>query len=317
LLAWHNDSQNRAEGYHCAASIKIDGIAYQFRDQFLASTRKTRPSRTCAVDVERRGTTLNLIRSEGEMSTYDAAFYEYINKGSASSAAAIIPLIRSYFNVRSVIDFGCGQGAWLREWKRSGTQEVLGLDGDYVNRNALLIDKSEVKIADLSNPVDIGKKFDLVQSLEVGEHLPRDAADTFVESLVKHGDVVLFSAAAVGQGGHDHINEQPYEYWRDKFLSHDYILIDWLRQRIKDNPAVDRWYRYNSLCFVKRELADDLPNDLLRYRVANADPVVDISPYAYQVRKRIISKLPPWATFILARSKKHSILLARRFMGGQ
>jgi hypothetical protein len=267
--------------------------------------------------LQRRGTNLNLIRSEGEMSTYDAAFYEYINKGSASSAAAIIPLVRSYFDVRSVVDFGCGQGAWLREWKRSGASEVLGLDGGYVNRNALLIDKSEVKIADLTSPVDIGKKFDLVQSLEVGEHLPQSAADTFVESLVKHGNVVLFSAAAVGQGGHDHINEQPYEYWRDKFLSHDYILIDWLRRRIRNNPAVDRWYRYNSLCFVKRELAENLPNDLLRYRVANADPVVDISPYAYKVRKRIISKLPPWATFILARSKKHSILLARRFMAGQ
>ena len=64
-------------------------------------------------------------------------------------------------------------------------------------------------MSNLANPVDLGRKFDLVQSLEVGEHLPKSAADTFVETLVKHGDVVLFSAASVGQGGHDHINEQP------------------------------------------------------------------------------------------------------------
>jgi SAM-dependent methyltransferase len=251
------------------------------------------------------------------MSIYDSAFFEYINKGSTNSAATIIPLIKSYFKVRSVIDFGCGQGAWLREWRRSGAQEVLGLDGDYVNKDALLIDRSELLVSNLANPVDMGKKFDLVESLEVAEHLPESAASAFIESLVRHGDVVLFSAAAVGQGGHDHINEQPYEYWRDKFLAHDYVLIDYLREAVKHNRAVEPWYRYSTLFFVKRELIDSLPEDLLRHRVANADPVVDVSPYLYQLRKRIISKLPPWACYILAQSKKRSILLARRLMGGK
>ena len=64
-------------------------------------------------------------------------------------------------------------------------------------------------------------------------------------------------------------------------------------------------------------MVDRLPKDLLLHRVANADPVVDISPYAYQLRKRIISKLPPWACYILAQSKKRSILLARRLKGGK
>jgi hypothetical protein len=34
------------------------------------------------------------------MSTYDPAFFKYINNGSTSSAAAIIPLIKLYFNVQ-------------------------------------------------------------------------------------------------------------------------------------------------------------------------------------------------------------------------
>lgn len=251
------------------------------------------------------------------MSIYDSAFFEYINKGSTNSAAAIIPLVKSYFNVRSVIDFGCGQGAWLREWRRSGAQEVLGLDGDYVDKDALLIDRSELLVSNLANPVDIGKKFDLVESLEVAEHLPESAADAFIESLVRHGDIVLFSAAAVGQGGHDHSNEQPYEYWRDKFLAHDYVLIDYLREAVRGNRAVEAWYRYNTFVFVRRETADGLPEDLLRHRVANADPVVDVSPYPYRLRKRIVSKLPPSACRMLARSKKRSILLARRLTGGK
>jgi SAM-dependent methyltransferase len=251
------------------------------------------------------------------MSIYDPAFFEYINQGSTNSAATIIPLVKSYFNVRSVIDFGCGQGAWLREWRRFGAQEVLGLDGDYVNQDALLIDRSELLASNLAKPVDLGKKFDLVESLEVAEHLPESAASAFIESLVRHGNVVLFSAAAVGQGGHDHINEQPYEYWRDKFLAHDYVLIDYLRQAVKGNRAVEPWYRYNTLVFVKRDMIDSLPADLLRHRVADADPVVDVSPSPYRLRKRIISKLPRWACAFLARSKKRSILLARRLTGGK
>ena len=173
------------------------------------------------------------------MSTYDTASSNTSTKVPTNSAATIIPLIKSYFNVLSVIDFGCGQGAWLREWKRSGAQEVLRTDGDYVNKDALLIDRRELLVSNLTNPVDMGKKFDLVESLEVAEHLPESAANTFIESLVRHGDVILFSAAAVGQGGHDHINEQPYEYWRDKFLAHDYVLIDYLRGAVKDNRAVE------------------------------------------------------------------------------
>jgi hypothetical protein len=167
-----------------------------------------------------------------------------------------------------------------------------------------------------SSPVDLRRKFDFVQSLEVAEHLPESAASTFVESLVRHGDIILFSAAAVGQGGHDHINEQPYEYWRDKFLKHGYVLLDWLREAIKDNRSVEPWYRYNSLCFVKQDLIDTLPKDLQRRRVADTDPVVDISPYAYKVRKKIIKKLPAWSLLpFLAHSKKYSILLSRRLIG--
>ena len=77
------------------------------------------------------------------MSTYDRTFFEYMNKGSTRSAATIIPLVKAYFGVRSVIDFGCGQGAWLREWKRLGAQEVIGVGRRlWRNRDMLLMDKS-------------------------------------------------------------------------------------------------------------------------------------------------------------------------------
>jgi hypothetical protein len=127
--------------------------------------------------------------------------------------------------------------------------------------------------------------------------------------------VILFSAAPVGQGGHDHVNEQPYEYWRDKFADHGYDLIDWLRRTIKDNKCVEPWYRYNIMCFVKQDLTNDLPTELVQLRVGSSDPVVDVSPQIYKLRKLIVSQLPPSACFALAQSKKHSILWMRYATG--
>jgi hypothetical protein len=63
----------------------------------------------------------------------------------------------------------------------------------------------------------MGRRFDLVQSLEVGEHLPLSAAETLVDSLTTASDRVLFSAAVKGQGGEFHVNEQPLAFWQELF----------------------------------------------------------------------------------------------------
>ncbi len=85
---------------------------------------------------------------------------------------------------------------------------------------------------DLAGFIDLGRRFDLVEGIEVAEHLAARAAGGFVASLIRHADVVLFSAAPPAQGGENHINEQPYEYWRVLFARHEYHIFDWLRPQI-------------------------------------------------------------------------------------
>ena len=101
------------------------------------------------------------------MHTYSRPFYEYINKGAIDSAEAILPLVKRHFPVTSVVDFGCGHGAWLAVWKRLGVPRTVGVDGDYVETDALLIDAEGFEARDLTKPVRLGQRFDLVQSLEV------------------------------------------------------------------------------------------------------------------------------------------------------
>lgn len=130
----------------------------------------------------------------------------------------------------------------------------MGIDGDYVNRERLLIDRTCFRPHDLALPIQLDQMFDLAISLEVAEHLPTRASGSFVESLVRAAPVVLFSAAIPGQGGTRHINEQWPEFWQELFGTFDYQCLDLIRSRIFLEPKVEWWYKQNVLVFMQRSL---------------------------------------------------------------
>ena len=138
---------------------------------------------------------------------YNQRFFDYVNAGAERSARKLLPLLAP-LEVASVLDVGSGQGVWLAVWKELGVDDVVGLDGAYVDQDRLKIPAGQFVAADLGAQFDLGRQFDLVQCLEVAEHLPKASADNLVESLTRHSDIVLFSAAAKRQGGENQINEQ-------------------------------------------------------------------------------------------------------------
>src|SRR5262249_42035898 len=97
------------------------------------------------------------------------------------------------------------------------------------------------------------RKYDLVVSLEVAEHLPHSDADGFVESICQHGDVVMFSAAVPEQGGTNHINEQWQEYWAEKFTARGYSAVDYFRPRLWGDKDIHFWYSQNTLFYANAE----------------------------------------------------------------
>jgi len=127
---------------------------------------------------------------------------------------------------------------------------MLGLDGDYVPRDQLAIDGALFRSTDLAVPFDLGRVYDLVVSLEVAEHLPASAAEDFVASLVRHGSLVLFSAAIPGQGGTGHLNEQWQIYWVEAFARHGYRAYDVVRPAIWNIQEIASCYRQNTLVFA-------------------------------------------------------------------
>lgn len=236
------------------------------------------------------------------MYEYGTDFYRYLASFAVRSAQRIVPKLTAVVPVRSVIDFGCGQGAWLSVWAAAG-KSVLGVDGHYIDRRRLLIDFSDFYAADLAAPIDLGRQFDLVQSLEVAEHLPCAKAEQFVDTLTAHGPCVLFSAAVPGQGGENHVNEQPLEYWRAIFRERGYSAVDYLRPLICNDPAIARWYRCNMMLYVRDDLIASLPDPVRFCRVPDPRPLEDYWPLSYRLRHALVKRLPSGVVDRISRTR--------------
>jgi SAM-dependent methyltransferase len=213
---------------------------------------------------------------------YVPEFFDAIAPGSLRSAHAVLPILEEAVAPRSVLDVGCGIGTWLMPWRHLGIEDVCGVDGEYVDRERLQIPAERFVAADLEQPVDLGRRFDLVMSLEVAEHLAPHAAPVFVETLTRHADVVLFSAALPQQGGENHLNEQWPEYWAALFAAHGYLVADPVRPRVWNDPAVEWWYAQNALVLVRADRLADFPalRDTL---VAPGQPLAMVHPRLWSV----------------------------------
>ena len=218
---------------------------------------------------------------------YDEDFFALHEKTSRESARRIVPLVLEQFRPASVVDVGCGIGTWLAEFQAAGISDYLGVDGDYVSRANLLIDSSRFVARDLSQPLMLNRRFEMAVSLEVAEHLPEEAAATFVGSLTQLAPVVLFSAAIPYQGGANHVNEQWPEYWEQHFLNHGYVVVDSLRRRIRRSFEIMPWYRQNLMFYVQRDRVAEFPALAAAFEPSPRDaPLSFVLPEFYEYRQK-------------------------------
>lgn len=135
--------------------------------------------------------------------------------------------------LKHIIDVGCGPGIYVTAMRD------VGLDAYGIDNDERLPDKPWFQRVDLTsggNPTNVGDRFDVALSLEVGEHIPESMADRYVWALGQTGaDTLYFSAARPGQGGHGHVNCQPKAYWVEKLHRAGF----WL-----DPDATDRWIAF-------------------------------------------------------------------------
>jgi SAM-dependent methyltransferase len=186
---------------------------------------------------------------------YDKKFYTSEDRDVLlQSPRAVVPLVITLVSPSSVVDVGCGPGAWLNIFREQGVERILGIEGTHVDSTWLLIPKENVRKMDISKPFRLAETFDLAVCLEVAEHLPKRYAEGLVESLVSLAPIILFSAAVPLQGGVHHVNEQWPQYWAKFFLRHRYRQLDVIRRHIWKNGAIESFYRQNMFLYVREDL---------------------------------------------------------------
>jgi SAM-dependent methyltransferase len=181
-------------------------------------------------------------------------FTRTVEDAARHSAPFIADSIITEFRPYYVIDVGCGTGALLEVLQARGCS-VMGLENAQAAIELCRARNVPVLKFDLEqDKPPVGLSGDVVISLEVAEHLPERSADRFVDLLTKLSKQIVFTAAYPGQGGGDHVNEQPQSYWIEKFRTRGFdfdevLSLKW-RQDWKQHGLAD-WYWTNCMVFRK------------------------------------------------------------------
>ena len=185
---------------------------------------------------------------------YNPYYYDMHVEGPAiRSAETIANSILNNFEVKSAIDVGCGTGALLEALRDRDCKE-FGFEYSEAALNYCRARQLDVAKFDLERDVFTDNRtFDVAVSMEVAEHLPEIVSDRYVDLLTRLSRVIVFTAASPGQGGADHINEQPPSYWITKFQQRGFKHAKELSQRWseswKASGDVESWYHQNLMIF--------------------------------------------------------------------
>lgn len=184
--------------------------------------------------------------------TYDRVFYEKsIRPDRISSYKTIAEYLNKVYCPNSVIDYGCGCGWILLYLKKLGAERIFGIEPSAaameVQMNSVV--RENVLQEYLHKPLEISfEYFDMAVCIEVAEHIEGIFSDILVSNITDRSDFLIFSAAPPGQDGVGHVNEQPWEYWSNKFHNIGFVEKEeetaTIQQHLRKN-RVKSWYSNN------------------------------------------------------------------------
>ena len=189
--------------------------------------------------------------------TYTEGFFGWGDNATQQKVLAeyFVPKIVERFNLKCVLDIGCGTGQWLDEYRKHNIL-TIGVEG---SSNAFIEMSDETKESvlhwDLRDKIEEEDyNIDFVQSFEVAEHIEEEFANVFIHNLIKDDpDIVLLTAAPPDQHGFQHVNCKEREYWMKKMKDESYLFNQDLLNEIKDwgTPKdCPFWWHSNLMVFI-------------------------------------------------------------------
>jgi cyclopropane fatty-acyl-phospholipid synthase-like methyltransferase len=183
-----------------------------------------------------------MMENKFDISHYDDRYFKWHRENTRKYAIDTMNWYIDQFKPKSVIDYGCGIGAYLESALNNGIGEIKGFDigGDNVKKYTEESVLPYIEYLDCTIPL-ITKKYDCVISLETAEHIEPSSTDQFVENICNSSSfesTIIFSGAPPGQSGSGHINCQTKEFWIDKFSSHLFLCDNYLTNHVKENWSI-------------------------------------------------------------------------------
>ena len=144
------------------------------------------------------------------MSTIEEQWLERLEPMDPWNRRLFMGILALFGVPATYLDIGCGTGAMIEIARYLGIN-ALGIDK---------IAKPPNEKHNLATPLLLGKKYNLVTSLEVAEHIPEMNAGVFCNNIAHHmadQGILVFSSAPPGQEGEGHVHLKPGSYWRTMF----------------------------------------------------------------------------------------------------
>jgi SAM-dependent methyltransferase len=164
--------------------------------------------------------------------TGDAVFYRESELAQSSLyCPRILDKTLELFNPKTALDLGCGTGMSMDYLMARGVS-VTGIDGSDLAIKRARHPERMIK-HNLNRELNLGKKFDMVWSYEVVEHIHPRYVENLVKTFSNHSDLIVMSAAPPGQGGEGHFNEQHPSYWIAMFSRVGYSLDEEATEQLR------------------------------------------------------------------------------------
>ena len=199
---------------------------------------------------------------------YNEEFIAKSTEDSLRSANVIVPYLINIFHPSSVVDFGCCAGAWLSVFAKDSKIDIFGVDGEYIDKSKLLINKECFMPTDFESEIPaLPHHYDMALCLEVAEHLSDEAGKRLIRRLCQAADVIVWSAAIPQQGGTNHINERWPTHWEKEFKKYDLYANDDIRREFWNDRRVGFCIRQNILTYLRNSYRARSPLDVVHPEV--------------------------------------------------
>jgi 2-polyprenyl-3-methyl-5-hydroxy-6-metoxy-1,4-benzoquinol methylase len=164
-------------------------------------------------------------------------------------AAAIACL----YKPKAVADLGCGHGRYCAIFEAYGWPTVHGYEGT-PDINKLGIYK-DIMFIDLTKRRVVGINYDLVICLEVGEHVPPQHEQAFLDNVSAFARKnLVISWAIPGQySASGHVNCRPHDYVIDQLAKRG-LIFDKKRTKFLRAYSRLKWFKTGVMVFARKEI---------------------------------------------------------------